>query len=74
MTRERMKFGVVPGPRGRHVVMSSKESDGGIVHGVWLVYTRGRDGIGSMQWLADFASRVIANRWCRQLNERAGVA
>lgn len=63
------KYGRWPGPIGRHFVMPRVVALGGAtIYGVWVVRTRNRHGDGGAELLAEFRSKIFANRWCRQRN------
>ncbi len=43
-------------------------ANGAVVYGVWVVRTRNRMGDGQGELLAEFRSKIFANRWCRDRN------
>jgi hypothetical protein len=62
------KYGRWPGSIGRHFVMPRVIANGAVVYGVWVVRTRNRMGDGNGELLAEFRSKIFANRWCRARN------
>lgn len=68
---ERWKHGRWPGGIGRSFVMPRVRSDGVTVYGVWVVRSRDRVGDGNGELLAEFFSKIFANKWCRARNAAA---
>lgn len=62
------KYGRWPGGIGRHFVMPRVIASSAVVYGVWVVRTRNRMGYGHGELLAEFRSKIFANRWCRARN------
>lgn len=53
---------------GEHFVMPRRVQTGALVYGVWVVRSRNRFYGGTAELLAEFRSKVFANRWCRERN------
>lgn len=53
---------------GEYFVMARRLPTGALAYGVWCVRSRSRFGDGTCELFAEFRSKVLANRWCRERN------
>ena len=66
---EAWKSGLMSHRIGEYFVMPRRTANGALVYGAWCVRTRARNGEGTCELFAEFRSKQLAWRWCRERNK-----